>query len=303
MIKSSRKRRSDTGRILQPVKLKEGRKLAESTKIAVKEFYYQDDVSRACPGVHDVVSVKDSITGKREKKQKRHLLSNLKELHQMFLSDHPAMTIGLTSFCVHRPKECVSQTGRGFHNVCLCIHHENIKLLFNAVGLSSMKPYMEDLVCPNGGKNCYYRRCEDCKTKITGLKKRLSEDSKILKKQDVISYRRWISTDGTRFVVEEKERQDFIERISTGLEDLLKHHYISKNQQEYLNNLKKTLKKDEIILWGDFAENYSPIIQNAVQSDATNKLPSIPSPSTGEPKIPQQVMKTLTRPIAPTIAL
>ncbi|OXA38614.1 hypothetical protein Fcan01_26644 [Folsomia candida] len=262
LVRSSRKRREEAGCILPPIKPKNGRKLSESAKLAVQEFYYRDDVSQPGPGLRDVLSIFNPSTKKREKKQKRYLRSNLKELYQLFKMDHPQEKIGMTSFCTQRPRECLSQNSKGFHNVCLCIYHENVKLLFNAVGLPSMKPYIEQLVCPGACKNCYYRRCYHCKKNTKVLLKKIKEDSKVLKNQETISYRRWLSTNGTHL-----SKEEFLDHITQSLEELLKHHYIYKNQQDSLNKLKNNLKEGEIIVWGDFSENYTPIIQGAVQSE------------------------------------
>jgi len=62
----------------------------------------------------------------------------------------------------------------------------------------------------------------------------------------------------------------FIDFVCCELTNLLKHHYITNNQQLYLRELKSTMKKEEIIIWGDFAENYSPVIQDAIQSEYFN---------------------------------
>ena len=44
------------------------------------------------------------------------------------------------------------------------------------------------------------------------------------------------------------------------------HHYISKSQSQYLKQLKLNLKHDEVIVVGDFSENYAFIVQDASQS-------------------------------------
>ncbi|OXA53770.1 hypothetical protein Fcan01_11899 [Folsomia candida] len=96
LVRSSRKRREEAGCILPPIKPKNGRKLSESAKLAVQEFYYRDDVSQPGPGLRDVLSIFNPSKKKREKKQKRYLRSNLKELYQLFKMDHPQEKIGMT---------------------------------------------------------------------------------------------------------------------------------------------------------------------------------------------------------------
>ena len=46
---------------------------------------------------------------------------------------------------------------------------------------------------------------------------------------------------------------------------LCEHHFIAKAQPHYLRTLKENLQQDEVIILLDFAENYSFVIQDAVQ--------------------------------------
>ncbi|OXA46124.1 hypothetical protein Fcan01_19102 [Folsomia candida] len=266
LVQGSRKRRTETNTILPPVKPKCGFKITDETKSRIKDFYYQDDVSRAYPGKQDFLSIKNKETGKREHKQKRYLLSNLRELYEIFKTHHPDSKIGKSSFMMLRPPECISLTSKGYHNVCVCIHHENVKLLFHAIKISSIKPLISQLVCENGGKDCYYRRCAQCKGSTTRFKTTLRENE-VLKNNESISYRRWLTTDGTQYVTQEKDTEEFLDFATLELEKMMKHHYISKAQHEFLVDLRQNLKPGEIVIWGDFSENYSPVIQNAVQSE------------------------------------
>lgn len=48
-------------------------------------------------------------------------------------------------------------------------------------------------------------------------------------------------------------------------DQLSKHHFIAQSQAAFLSQAKETLKPDICIISGDFSENYSFIIQDAVQ--------------------------------------
>lgn len=267
LVIASRKRFKETNSILPPVLPKPGRKLSEDTKSLVNDFYYDDEISRASPGQQDVLSIKNEATGKREKKQKRYLLNNLSELYQIFKTRHPETKLGLSTFLILRPKECLSLNTKGFHNVCVCIYHQNVKLLFNAIGEKSIKPWIQLLICSEARKDCFYRRCLECQDFKTQLTAKLLVDNSKIDTQPIIRFRRWTATDGTNFITDEKPALEFLDFICDELEVLLKHHYVTNNQQQYLNNLKRTMRADEIIVWGDFAENYSPAIQDAIQSE------------------------------------
>ena len=91
------------------------REAEEETKVKVKEFFERDDVSCLCPGKKDCVSVKLE-DGRKEKVQKRLLLSNLKEIYQHFVTENPALKVGFSAFTMLRPKWCVPVGLSGIHN-------------------------------------------------------------------------------------------------------------------------------------------------------------------------------------------
>ena len=64
----------------------------------------------------------------------------------------------------------------------------------------------------------------------------------------------------------------FIEMLITSLEELKPHSFISREQARYLNELKENLAESSVILLGDFAENYSFVVQDDVQSFHWNNM-------------------------------
>ena len=97
----------------------------------VHQFYLHDDISRMCPGKRDCISVKDSVTGKREHKQKRLLYLSLSELHQVFCREHGDI-IGFTKFTELRPPYVKPMTNQD-QEVCMSKYHQNIALLANGL--------------------------------------------------------------------------------------------------------------------------------------------------------------------------
>ena len=75
------------------------REAEEEAKVKVKEFLERDDVSRLCLGKKDYVSV-ELEDGRKEKVQKRLLLSNLKEIYQHFVTEDPAVKVGFSAFAM-----------------------------------------------------------------------------------------------------------------------------------------------------------------------------------------------------------
>ena len=116
MVKRVREIKNKKG-ILEEPDPKKGKSLSPEVIERVIAFYQSDDYSRMCPGKKEYVSVR--IDGKREQKQKRLLLVNLKELHLEFIKS-TGDEISFSKFCELRPKWCVTVNSRGMHSVCVC---------------------------------------------------------------------------------------------------------------------------------------------------------------------------------------
>ena len=60
--------------------------------------------------------------------------------------------------------------------------------------------------------------------------------------------------------------EEFIEVLCEKLDAITAHSYIAKSQANYLKELKDNLEHTEVIVLGDFAENYKFLIQDEIQS-------------------------------------
>ena len=118
-----------------------GRTLSDDTVHLVKQFYLNDTVSRAMPGKKDCVSV--VVDSKKEAVPKRLFLCNLRDAYKQFQSDHPQVKIGLTRFTELRPKNVVLAGASGTHNVCVCVLHQNMKLMLEGSKLSTNQSFPE----------------------------------------------------------------------------------------------------------------------------------------------------------------
>ena len=64
----------------------------------------------------------------------------------------------------------------------------------------------------------------------------------------------------------EEFADDFITLLSDMLYKLTEHHFIAKNQNQYLKGLKASLKPNECIIILDFAENFSFVVQDTAEA-------------------------------------
>lgn len=122
-----------------------GHSLPQKTVELVSGFYESDEASRMMPGMKDFVLVKTDEG--RIHVQKRLVLSNLRELYQMFKDRYPNEAIGFSKFADLRPKHCVLAGASGTHSVCVCTIHQNVKLMMLGAKLS-------DLTATDGTNGC-----------------------------------------------------------------------------------------------------------------------------------------------------
>ena len=106
---------------------KKGRSIDNDIISRVKDFYQCDEVSRMCPGKRDFISIKEN--GLKVHKQKYLLLANISEIYVLYKEKYPEDKIGISKFYQLRPPWCVTIGASGMHNVCVCVTHQNIKLL------------------------------------------------------------------------------------------------------------------------------------------------------------------------------
>lgn len=155
-------------------------------------YYLMDKNSRRSPNARDVIFVRDA-GGARVPEEKRHILHNLKELYEMFREENPQRKVGLTSFSLLRPKQCV-WPGRLQHQVvCVCEIHKNFEFLLNAAKCNiKVGNIIQMAVC--GNDDCYLGLCGEC-PKLELVEEELFGNLDV--EADEITYLQWLHTDRT----------------------------------------------------------------------------------------------------------
>lgn len=87
---------------------------------------------------------------------------------------------------------------------------------------------------------------------------------------DILSYKQWLHIDRTTIVSLELPVIEFNETVCKSLDILRKHHYIAKAQSAYVRSIKDSLQPGNVVILMDFAENYSFVVQDAVQGQHWN---------------------------------
>lgn len=228
----------------------------------VDEFYQNDDNSRICPGKKDFVSVK--VNGVKEQKQKRLILCNLKELYVHFKNSYTGLKVGLSKFRALRPKWCVLAGSSETHTVCVCIYHQNVKLMLEGGNVNvDYKDLLELIVCSVDQFDCMMGECPNCPG-VDIISDFLTEEMEDMPEE--ICYKQWVNTDHTNLLTVVETYTEFIDSLCEKMLALKKHHFISKTQSQFLKTTKENLAATECIVLADFAKNYSFIIQDEIQS-------------------------------------
>ncbi|XP_071950769.1 uncharacterized protein [Antedon mediterranea] len=264
IVRTARELKKTNGILAVPAP-KKGKVLSPQVVQRVVEFYESDEYSRMCPGQKEFVSVR--INYVKVQKQKRLILINLKELYKLYKIKNPDDKIGFSKFCDLRPKWCVSVNSRGMHSVCVCQIHQNVKLLVSAIpGRLEYQDLLSKIVCSVDNRDCMMLVCEKCPGKsalVEDLSNTFTENE--IDFEETITFKQWINTDRTTIATLQLPLPEFIEQVADAFDRLRQHHYITKSQSAYLRKLKEDLSDDTAIALLDFAENYSFLIQDAIQ--------------------------------------
>ena len=85
------------------------------------------------------------------------------------------------------------------------------------------------------------------------------------KEIDEVEYKQWTCTDRSQLETFVQPVEEFVEAFVEKIDILSRHDFIAKEQSKFFKEKKDTLKPGEFLVVGDFSENYSFIVQDAVQ--------------------------------------
>ncbi|CAF1132322.1 unnamed protein product [Didymodactylos carnosus] len=263
------------------------RTLSPKAKDAILLLYGRDDISYQMPGKRDTVVVKED--GSKKTYQKRILLYNLRELYQIFLNENPSkrafstdlnivvktvvcpisgVDVSRSLFAQLRPQQIVVKSSMA-HRVCVCLYHENVNLLLNALskhinGLacSSLRAFTGALVCDEANEQCMLSNCNKCDHNFE-----LQVKSKVIGEAVKIKWSQWDNNKGRA----EKTEHDgtvkqCVQLLSTKVKQYLYHVFIKRQQSHLFEQLKEDCDDRTVVVQVDYAENFALGEQDAIQS-------------------------------------
>ncbi|XP_063604197.1 LOW QUALITY PROTEIN: uncharacterized protein LOC134779822 [Penaeus indicus] len=258
LVRTARKLANEKG-ILSLPDPKMGRGLSQVTRDLVLQFYHDEEHTREMS--KDFVSI-----GRNIHKQKRLILCNLKELFSSLREKFPEVKIGFSKFCSLRPKWCILPGAAGTHSVCVCIIHQNAKLLLSPIG-ANYKELTKFLVCDIDNKECMVQHCPNCPKSTEIFQHKLYEilENEGYAEDDTIEFQQWTNTDRATMVRQTEYVYNYVDIVETQLQKLTSHSFIAKAQSRYLKSRKADMDSSTALILGDFAENYKFMVQDEVQ--------------------------------------
>ena len=233
--------------------------------ITIARDYYLDDnldCSRQSPNKSDVINVFEN--GEKTKKVKRFMTRTLKETFRIFKDAHPDVKIGHAKFYSLRPKWVKMHPS---HEVCICIYCNNMELCCTALSNFLNKTVnMNDLfqlcLCPVPSDACWLQECQECQGS-----EGISVETLHLDDSDSqeIQYAIW---ENGFFIKKMTPICAFVEEVTKWTLKMISHQYIRNIQCLAVKDVKSKCKEDSsaLIMHFDFAENWTVLIQNEVQS-------------------------------------
>ena len=123
---------------------------------------------------------------------------------------------------------------------------------------------MKVCVCSIESEKRMMGYCKDCPGR-EGLIEHMNNCEELSALEDV-SYLQWVSTDRAKLVTIIESKADVIDNVSRQVVKLTRHSLTTKAQNMYMKELKANMKPLDIILQGDFTENFSYVVQDEIQS-------------------------------------
>jgi hypothetical protein len=155
------------------------------------------------------------------------------------------------------------------HRVCVCLYHQNVSLLIDAlskhVNVTScydLSAFTTSLVCDDTNETCMLSACNNCSNNF-----KLNVEDKTIDKNIFIKWFQWKNSRGRAEKIEEQGTvKECIELLSTKIKQYLEHVFIKRKQSSYFEEMKNDSDDESIIVQVDYAENFSVEEQDAIQA-------------------------------------
>ena len=185
------------------------------------------------------------------------VLCNLhKLLHINFKERDLDVKIGFSKFCTFCPKWCGIAGSSGTHLVCVFTTHQNTILLVDALNWEvTYEDLINKVVCDPSYREYMVHHFTNCPGTNT-LCKFLEEELSDIDPDFQFHYSQWQTTDRASLVTVTSTCEEYKDTLISAINAITKHSFLAKCHAYFLRAKKESLKVNEVIVLGDFAENY-----------------------------------------------
>ena len=234
--------------------------MTQETIRPVHAFYEDDEYSRQLARKKDYVSIQKGV-----QKQKQLLLCNLHELFVAFKERNPDEKIGFSKFCPLCFKWCVVVGSSGTNLIFVFTTHQNTRLLVETLNWEvTEKDYASKVVCDPSSRECIMHRCTNC-PRTNALSKSVEELSDT-DPDFQFHCSQWQTADRASLVTVTSTCEEFKNSLISAINVITKHSFLAKCHTNFLRAKKESLKANEVIVLGDFNENYQFLVQDEIWS-------------------------------------
>ena len=194
--------------------------------------------------------------------QVRYLLMSLKEAYSKFAEKHTDSKIGFSKFCEFRPTH-VKLFEHIPHHVCVCVYHENVRLLLLALKdntslATEFHTFIDQVTCDSAKKECMSSSCADCRNLIY--------DFAPSSPTTTVTYQQWQNNDKVEKVNIIGTVGDAFAELKSKLKDFLLHTLFKRKQAAQVDRMIAQCDTENIVLQVDFSENATIASQHEIQS-------------------------------------
>ena len=132
-------------------------------------------------------------------------------------------------------------------------------------------------MCDPSNHECMMHCCTNCPGK-NALCKFLEKELSDIDPDSQFHYSQWQTTDRASLVTVTSTCEEYKDTLTSAINAITKHLFLAKGQANFLRAKKESLKANEVIVLGDFAENYQFLAQEEIQSYHWSKEYCTPHP-------------------------
>ena len=127
---------------------------------------------------------------------------------------------------------CVLAGSSGTHCVCVCMIHQNVKLMLQQLNISELSTYykcLSKIMCNPPSPSCYLGECSTC-PELQSFKEELVE---LMEKYEIdqVVFKQWVSTDQSTLETHCLPSEKFAQK----LEILRPHSLLAKEQAAFFH--------------------------------------------------------------------